>query len=72
MPFVNVRTVQRVLTESSKRVLRTQLTHLIVEPEGLGNPTFSSKSASLRYRMSISRLDRDVRFQKRSFGYQEA
>lgn len=40
MPFINVRTVKGLLTESRKHELCTRLTDLIVELEGRGDPGF--------------------------------
>ena len=40
MPFVNIRTVKGLLTESQKKELQDRITDLLVEIEGRGNPRF--------------------------------
>jgi 4-oxalocrotonate tautomerase len=40
MPFLNLRTVEGLLTDEQKRYLMDKFTDLLVETEGGGNPEF--------------------------------
>jgi 4-oxalocrotonate tautomerase len=40
MPFVNIKTMKGVLTESQKTELHSRITDVMIEIEGMGNPQF--------------------------------